>query len=125
MAAKMMKEYDTLKVYGEIVNRWTAYSEEKGREITSQVEVAYKEYDRDGNQVGAGTEDFSRQRWVDQVSAYMLWGWDGETRNKAGQKWFRCLCYRSISRSDVWKLRQVAAAWYKDYNFAQIDARAF
>jgi hypothetical protein len=40
---KTMKEYETMKVYGKKVNRWTAYDEIKGRAITTQIEVEYKE----------------------------------------------------------------------------------
>ena len=122
---KSMKEYETLKVYGKKINRWTAYDEQRGKEITTQVEVEYKEYDRDGELIATGTEDFSKDRWDNEVRDYMMWAWDGETRGKVGQKLFRCLFYITIRRSDVWKLKQVTAAWYKDRNFAQIDARAF
>ena len=120
---KIMKESDTLKIYGKTINRWTAFDEKSGKEITTQREIEYQEYDRNGNLVGCGTEDFSTERWKAEIRSYMMWAWDGKTRNKAGQKWFRCLFYRTIRKSDIWKLKQVTAAWYKDHGFAQIDAR--
>lgn len=120
---KTMKEYETLKVYGKIINRWM-HQDERGREVTTQVEVEYKEYDNNGNLIRIGTEDFSRERWNDQTGFYFIWGWDGNRYNKGGHRYFERLGECQISRKDVYKLKQLAAIWNQKRNLALVDVRA-
>lgn len=79
----------TVRLYGKTLNRWTAFSEALGREIETQTEVAYKEYDSEtGDLVAVGSEDFSPSRWRSEVSRKWVHTWDGERRNKGGHRWF-------------------------------------
>lgn len=123
---KIMKEYETIKVYGKTINRWTAYDEIRGREITTQIEVEYKEYDSTGKLVGAGTEDFTRDRWDSQTNDYELWGWDGNHYNKGGHKYFdRLISCCHINRKDVYKLRQIAPHWFPKHGYTEYSVRGF
>lgn len=128
-AMKVMKEWETMRVYGEIVNRWTSWNDEKGREVTIQVEVAYKEYDRLGNLVAEGTEDFSPARWNEQTSGYAVWGWNGQHRNRGGHKYFdRLDDFIRINRKDVWKLREICKSWFSwlyENGVAEFSIRKF
>lgn len=120
---KTMKEYETLKVYGEIKTIWKAYDEEKGREVVTQREVEYKEYDNQGNLIGTGTEDFSSQRWH-EVKYYEAWGWDGEHLQKGGKRYFDRLGTCKIKKQDVYKLKQLVPFWNRR-QYQVIDVRAF
>ena len=122
---KTMKEYETLKIYGEKVNRWTAWDENKGREVTTQIEVEYKEYDTTGKLVAIGTEDFTVARYIEQLNDYSVWGWDGSHMNRGGHKYFeRLMDCRKVNRKDVYKLRQIAGAWFAEKQFAEIQVRS-
>lgn len=120
---KTMKEYETMKVYGKIINRWM-HENERGHKITDQVEVEYKEYDSNGNLIGIGTEDFSGTRWHDQTNLYFIWGWDGSHYNKGRHRYFERLGECHINRKDVYKLKQLAMIWNKNRNLALVDVRA-
>ena len=120
---KTMKEYETMKVYGEIINRWMV-EDERGRRITRQIEVEYKEYNRNGDLVRIGTEDFSRSRWEETTCHYHLWGWDGSHYNKGGHRYFERVGSCRISRKDIYKLKQLAMIWNQKRNLALIDVRA-
>ena len=119
---KTMKEYETMKVYGKIINRWMRV-DERGREITAQVEVEYKEYNSNGDLIRIGTEDFSRERWNEQTDFYSIWGWDGSHYNKGGHRYFDRLGECKINRRDVYKLKQLAMIWNKNRNLAAVDVR--
>lgn len=123
---KVMKEYETLKVYGKIANRWNAFSEERGREVTTQVEVEYKEFDHTGKLIATGTEDFSPARLDEQTNYYEVWGWDGSHLNRGGHKYFdRLLDYRRINRKDVYKLRWIARQWFPNDLYVEFSVRGF
>lgn len=113
-----MKAYETLKIYGEILNRWTA-TDDSGREYTTQVELAYREYDSDGRLVNVGSEDFSRGRYQ-EVKHFQIWGWDGETRMKGGQRWFSSIGIVKIKASDHRKLHQLEQQLHPEYKAIQL-----
>lgn len=108
-----MKEYETLKVYGKVLNRWTV-EDETGRKHTVQVEVAYKEYDCSGALIAKGTEDFSPERYY-SLRFCRLFGWDGVKRNRGGFRWFTPLGCATINRKDTGKLRHIATINHRDY----------
>ena len=119
-----MKEYETFKVYGKKLNVWketvkaaNGYEYDK----TTQVELAYKTFDYNGKVVGEGSEDFSVARMDNSLTYYEIWTWDGEKLNRGGYRWFECQRRVRINRSDLKKLKSVAAKWYPDA--ALIDIR--
>lgn len=119
-----MKEYETFKVYGKKLNVWKQTEKlSSGREYdrTIQVELAYKTFDFNGEIVGEGSEDFSIAREDSSLTYYEIWTWDGEKVNRGGYRWFECRRRVRINRSDLKKLKSVAAKWYPDA--AVIDVR--
>lgn len=79
----------TVRLYGKIVNTWSAFDATKGREVFTQYEVAYTEYStEDGHEVGRGTEDFSPARFHRDVKSAWLYVWDGVSRNRGGKRRF-------------------------------------
>lgn len=120
---KTMQEYETLKVYGTVMNRWTV-EDEQGRVITRQVELPYKEYDSDGNLIRKGSEDFSPERMDAELNWYRIWMWDGNHYNRGGHRYFEPCGDAKIRRADVYKLRQLAMIWNAKRNPALIEVRA-
>ena len=45
-------------------------------------------YREDGTLKQTGTEDFTPERWNKQTHTRFVYTWDGERRNKGGQRWF-------------------------------------
>ena len=86
----------TIRIYGKTVNTWKAWetylyngAEEREREVITQREVEYKEYDENGELVAVGTEDFSAERYR-EICEKWVWTWDGQKLNKGGHRWFEC-----------------------------------
>ena len=78
----------TVRIYGKVLERWYNDDEKWGK-VTTQIEVSYREYDSEtGEIVGAGSEDFSIERWHRDLETRWAWTWDGERRNKGGKRWF-------------------------------------
>lgn len=77
---------ETVRIYGKVVNEWHSF-DEQGRKVLTQQEIAYREYDADGEPKATGTEDFSiaRRRYIRSASVHT---WDGQKRNKGGYRWF-------------------------------------
>lgn len=61
-------------------------------------EAAYKELTYGGRIVGAGTEDFSRERLYSATRIYSVYAYNGRT-NKAGGKMTDCVGDIRISKS--------------------------
>ena len=81
----MLKTY---RIYGKRLQEWTR-EDEQGRVRLVQVEIEYKEYDEEGDLVGAGSEDFSLERLHKTLAQNKLvYTWDGQRRNKGGHRWF-------------------------------------
>ncbi|WP_373262356.1 hypothetical protein [Hungatella hathewayi] len=89
----------TFRIYGKTLNTWFI-EDEKGREILRQVEIAYKEYNECGELIGAGSEDFSRERYNREIVHKQVFSWNGEKRNKGGKRWFDDLGFVTIIKSD-------------------------
>ena len=114
----MMKEWETMKLYGPTVNRWTRI-DELGRNVTAQREIQYREFREDGTLCGVGTEDFSRERW-ETVGTYDVWAWDGVSYNKGGHRAFVCvLSGWAINPGDIRKLRHIAEKRRPGYSLYQ------
>lgn len=115
-----------MKVYGKVINTWkhleerNYHGENREVECISQYEVAYKEYDADGDKVAIGTEDFSRERY-NNLKYYRIFTWDGEKYNKGGNRWFEESLMVKIDRKDRKILKELAAIWFP--NAAAIDIR--
>lgn len=81
------------RIYTRTVNTWKCWEpvlirgQYQEREIVQQYELEYKEYDEEGNLVGTGTEDFSRDRYR-EIDQKQIWTWDGKRYNRGGHRWF-------------------------------------
>lgn len=88
----------TVRIYGKTLNQWTAV-DERGREVLTQVELAYKEYDsRTCELVRAGSEDIPMGNNPAARNRYALAEvrtWDGRRLNKGGYRWWE---YQGIVR---------------------------
>ena len=112
-----MKEYETMKVYGKTLNTWKhmetvdlgwkQYEEER----TTQVELAYTEYNANGEKIAKGSEDFSPER-VSGLKYYRIFTWDGQKRNKGGCKWFEEARLVKIAPANRKNLKALAAKWF-------------
>lgn len=85
----------TVKIYGNTVNTWKVFDPSKNREVPTQYEVEFTEYRTDGSIYRTGTEDFSVDRWNETIQSHFVWAWNGESRNKGGQ---RCFQYKGLIR---------------------------
>lgn len=100
---------NTIRIYGKEINTWMHIEKrEDGREykIISQRELEYEEYDLNGNLISAGTEDFSRERYRNELISCQVCTWDGLRLNKGGHRWFEFEGIISIiksQRKDVMK----------------------
>ena len=93
----------TVRVYGKTLNEWTVTAEWHEREYEKlvQKEVEYREYDSEsGDLVGAGSEDFSPERWNREVEDRWIWTWDGQKRNKGGYRWFECCGWSNFRKTE-------------------------
>ena len=88
-----------VRIYGKELQRWTA-TDLSGREITTQVEYSYKEYNEAGELVGIGSEDFSPERMRAELDNPSVYTWDGERRNKGGHRWFDYRGFYRIRKSE-------------------------
>lgn len=77
----------TVRVYGKVLNEWFS-TDDYGRVILTQTEVAYKEYRENGELKATGTEDFSPVRWNKATKKRWIFTWDGEKLNKGGHRRF-------------------------------------
>ena len=73
---------DTIRIYSKRLRTWCGYDGQ-----LEQVELAYKDYDLDGNVIGAGSEDFSHRRLVEQTELRAMCVWTGDRRSD-GSRWF-------------------------------------
>ena len=100
MTTQEIKEATTrIRIYGKELERWTAENE-RGREVMTQVEYAYRDYSPKDEVIATGSEDFSAERNKTQTLTGWIYTWDGERRNKGGYRWFDCRGYFRIRKSD-------------------------
>lgn len=101
-----------IRLYGTTVNTWEHEVERiSGRDgklfkvvQRYQVEIEYKEYLLDGLLVGGGTEDFSFERYKQDVVKRYIYTWNGKAYHKSGNKKFAYhgLCqFRKTERDEV------------------------
>ena len=88
-----------IRIYGKDLQYWKA-TDLNGREKVTQTEIAYKEVNEQGETIGTGSEDFSRERAKAEIVQGYICTWDGETRNKGGYRWFDNRGYYRIRKSD-------------------------
>ena len=113
-----MKEFETMKVYGKVVNTWKHMITRIWRgqpeeiEAISQYEITYKTYDANGDQIGIGTEDFSAERYNETLKEYRVFVWDGVRYNKGGYRWFDEVLTVKIDRKNRKLLKDLASIWF-------------
>lgn len=116
-----LEDIKTVRLYGKTVEMWTA-TNERGRDVMTQAEIEYKEYNALGELVATGTEDFSRDRYKEITWAY-VWTWDGERRNKGGHKWFERRFFIKFRKAERQTLKRYLTARYPEA--AEIQIRVF
>lgn len=112
-----------IRIYGKELNRWFATVEKNGRQttVTTQIELEYKEYDiESGELVGTGSEDFSKERYDNNIIKPDVHTWDGERLNKGGHKWWDYRGYVTINKTDRKALKQYMENKYN----AEVQLRA-
>ena len=85
-----MKMNKTIRIYGKVAKTWKQTVVINGweHEVTTQMEIKYKEYYLDGKLKSVGTEDFSPERYKNELVNCQVCTWDGKRRNKGGHRWF-------------------------------------
>lgn len=93
-----------IRLYGKTLEIWTA-EDEQGRKRITQREIRYYEYDSEtGERLGIGSEDFSPERQGIELEDRWIWTWDGERRNKGGNRWFEdhgLIRFRKSEKAEV------------------------
>ena len=116
----------TFRTYGKVLNIWT-HIEEINRcgevrevERTVQTEIEYKEWDSETFElVGAGSEDFSADRFRKEMMNKFVYAWNGK-RNAGGHRWFECVGTVNYKRGDAAYVK----AMYRDrHNAYDIELR--
>lgn len=109
-----------VRIYGKELNCWT-YEDENGRQRARQYEIEYKEYDtKTGEIVGAGSEDFSPERYNKEVKDAFVWTWDGVKLNKGGHRWFEQRGYIKYRRSEAKQVKEYMATKYAGVALVQL-----
>ena len=113
---------NTFKIYGKVITIWTHMEERNGREIEviTQKEIEYTEYDLDGNIISVGTEDFSRERYKNEILEYFVYTWDGKKLNKGGHRWFDFEGSIKFSKCHRKDIKEYLNKKYKDAELVQL-----
>lgn len=77
----------TARIYGKTINEWYS-TDDHGRVILTQKEIAYSEYYENGELRATGTEDFSLTRLHSQTKQRWVSTWDGLSYNRGGHRQF-------------------------------------
>lgn len=110
----------TFRLYGKELERWTV-TDENGRLRTRQIEFEYKEYrTENGELCGAGSEDFSFERYNNEMMYKFVWTWNGEKRNAGGNRWFE---YQGMVRYTRKDARAVKEHFKRVYNVDVVELR--
>lgn len=113
----------TVRIYGQELESWWS-KDEKGRRFLRQIELEYKEYNIEtGELVGAGSEDFSAQRYKETLLNKMVWTWDGEKRNAGGKRWFEYSHSVKYIKGKGEAVKRYLRNYYKRAGLADIDLR--
>ena len=111
---------NTVRIYGKELERWT-YEDERGNTRTSQIEIAYTEYDIEtGEIVMIGSEDFSAHRYNVEMKDAYVWTWDGEKLNKGGHRWFTEEGYYRFRRSEAKQFKKYMETKYSTAALVQV-----
>lgn len=102
----------TFRIYGKKLNTWFI-EDEKGRPTLRQVELQYKEYNECGELIGAGSEDFSGERYNREIVHKQVFSWDGEKRNKGGKRWFDDFGFVAINKRNSKIVKEYLSNKYK------------
>ena len=108
-----------MKMYGKTLNIWRRYEtiiwkgEEREINRVYQTELAYREYDEDGDLICKGSEDFSAER-IKNLKTYSVNTWDGVKRNKGGYRWFECPMRITIDRKNRKVAMEILKKWFPD-----------
>ena len=112
-----------VRIYGKELERWYV-TDERGRDICRQIEIEYKEYDIEtGELVGAGSEDFSNQRYKDTLLLKMVWTWDGKKRNAGGHRWFEYSHTVKYIKGKGKEVKRYLKNYYKRAGLEEVELR--
>ncbi len=112
-----------VRFYGKTLNVWNHTVNRNGRkmQVAYQTEEAYKEYHlEDGAIAGAGSEDFSPERYKEEVAKYWVWTWDGKKYNKGGKRWFECMGLVKFRKSEKKLVKEYLKMRYPEAELIQL-----
>ena len=107
-----------MRIYGKTLNTWTSI-DEKGREVITQREIEYSEYN-DGVLVATGSEDFSPERYRQEISEKWVWSWDGVKLNRGGHRAFEGMGRVKFRKSEK---KEVIQYFKNKYQSALVQLR--
>lgn len=110
----------TVRLYGKILDKWYSVNE-NGRKNLIQKEIEYKEYDiKTGALVAIGTEDFSCERFKQQIISKYVHVWDGVKFNNRGQRKFEDKGMIAFRKEERKNLVEYLKNKYNDYVLIQL-----
>ena len=108
-----------VKLYGKIINIWKAFDEIKNREVNTQYEVEFTEYNLDGTIYRKGTEDFSAERFS-TITNKWVYTWDGQNLNKGGKRRFEDQGMIKYSTFQAKEVKQLLNSKYPEAALIQL-----
>ena len=114
------------RLYGKVINTWTAKEQftdwngnHRERDIITQYEIEFTEYNRDGSIYRKGTEDFSRERYS-TIQNKWVYTWDGHLLNRGGKRKFEDQGMIKYSRSQEKEVKKLLQAKYPGAEIIQL-----
>ena len=73
---------EKLRIYGKCLQNWMVW-DDRGKKHITQVELAYTDYDpADGSVIQTGSEDFSLERYKQELTSKYCYGMEKTGRKK-------------------------------------------
>lgn len=114
---------EVIRIYGKRVKTWESV-DEKGRKVIEQIELQYTDYDANTCEVvRTGTEDYSLQRFHQEVVTRWVNTWDGQRLNQGGRRWFECTDRIQFRRSELKGVKTYLANKYSSAEMIQLRTR--
>ena len=92
---------ERLRIYGKCLQNWMVW-DDRGKKHITQVELAYIDYDpADGSVIQTGSEDFSLERYKQELTSKYCYTWNGEAGTEEGYRHFVAHGSFSFSESSI------------------------
>lgn len=100
------------------MNTTVRFYSKEGSKIGNLIEFDYKEYRMDGSLYSMGSEQFSKERMIEQMKCGYVCVWDGKKRNKGGHRvWDE---KETIQYTDRKAVNEYIKNKYSDYALVQL-----